>query len=201
MSNDNDNNGDDSDCDTELCQYLSDSDSDGYDSADDEGESRGENYLLRGRKKRIFAYNNLSTDDKWDLAKQATITKCRCKDGHCLRGGDEVVRFIVALRKKNNLRSDSELFDHVISNFDPVATSDARDRYVVGRNMKLSSHSMGIEMRVCRDAWALAHHIPSYIFRRVTSILRGDGVCNSREYNDKSRPEISKEHMAKLLDS
>jgi len=195
------NSDDDSSSDDEFCGILSDSDSDSeyYDSSDDEGQ--GENYLLRGRKKRIFAYNKLSAEEKWDLAKEATITKCRCKNKHCLRGGDTLVAFLVALRKKTNLKSDAELFSYVQSAFDPVATSDSRDRYVVGRSMKLSSRSMDLEIRVCRDAWALAHHMPPYIFRRVTTIMRGDGVCNTKEYNDRTRPEISKEHMAKLLHS
>jgi len=185
-------------CEAEFCEYLSDSDTDGYDSSDDENP-RGESYLLRGRKKRIQAYNLLSEDDKWDLAKEATISICRCKNKHCLRGGDDIVAFIVALRRKTNLKSDSELFAYVQSAFDPVATNDSRDRFVVGRGMKLSSHSLKIELRVCRDAYALAHYIPSYIFRRITTIMRGDGICTTKEYTDRSRPELSKAHMAKLL--
>lgn len=114
---------------------------DSDDSDDDfEFEDDSEHYLLRGRKKRIYAYDQLSEEEKRDSAKKATISTCRCSNGHCLRGGVEVENLIYKLRAQANIKSDEELFTYVRSHFDPVASYVvSAKRFKVGRNMKLGT--------------------------------------------------------------
>jgi len=142
---------DDDDSDSDASSVNEDyepSDDEHYsDDDDDSDDDVEEHHLLRGRAARIKAYKMLSYDQRINLAKIATTKLCRCSNGHCLRGGPTLERYIYELRESEIRMKDSELFKYCLNAFRPVAVFDpARQRFCVGKNLLLgiASHFLFI---------------------------------------------------------